>query len=154
MASARLAAFLLVAGSLLTSVPAGAAPLPHSRPAIAPDALIAPVCHRGWHHRSGRPCGYGYGYGYRYGRRPVCRPMAIIAVRATAMARAAAGAMTHGADPCASAGGEGDPRSGGSAAFSQRRVVVVVVTVTPLNDPPRITPATPDEGALKDVLPV
>lgn len=59
------ACFAAILPLMLMTGSGEAAPLPSSIPAITPG-LIAPVCHRGWHHRSGRPCG-GYGYGYRYG---------------------------------------------------------------------------------------
>lgn len=60
--------FLIMAGTL------EAAPLPPALPALD-GSLVTPACHRGWHHRSGRPCGYGYryappAYGYRYGVAP------------------------------------------------------------------------------------
>lgn len=69
------------------TVTSHAAPVPQSGQAVDPGRLVEPTCHRGWHHRSGRPCSFGgpatpyyggprympgpgYGYG-RHGRR--CR---------------------------------------------------------------------------------
>lgn len=62
MKSARLAAVLLAAGLLQLTAPAEAAPVPRGDSSVVPDELVSPVCHRGYHHFSGRPCGYGYGY--------------------------------------------------------------------------------------------
>lgn len=67
MAHARWA-FLIasVAFLSLTAMPSHAAPLPMGAREAAPT-LIESVCHRGWHHRSGRPCGYGGPYAPFYG---------------------------------------------------------------------------------------
>ena len=87
MALSRMAALLIAAAPFLLAADRGvAAPVPHAALAATEPGLVAPACHRGWHHRSGRPCGYGYGYrpgppayGYRYGVAPygygrrVCR---------------------------------------------------------------------------------